>query len=238
MENVKAFPYPVLYMLNIFDALENGFDRSYSRDGLLLTAIFFVLTTINSVIASSLIRGTISNYPASGWTLPYSGQLLLPASFIVTLLAAATTIAAMRVFTGRELESAVFTDRIGYALLNIVVGSILYGLIVFTGLLFLVIPGLFLMTALLYWQFRVAVEHENFIEAMRGSWDLTGGDRLRTFGLLVATVLVVMAISLAFSIPMFLGLEMTGFLVVQAGNAFGAVVAVAVLAEGYKQLSG
>ncbi|MFB6208259.1 MAG: hypothetical protein ABEJ69_02835 [Candidatus Nanohaloarchaea archaeon] len=225
-------------MLDIFDALENGFDRAYGNDGLVLTGIFFVLTTLNTIIGSSLTRSTPFNfYRDIGFGLPLPNQLLVPASLAVTVLVAVTTIAAMRIFVeSRNIGVEVFKDRMLYAFLNIFIGSILYGLIVFTGLLFFVLPGIFLMVALFYWQYRVAVENENFIEALRGSWQLASGERLRLFGLLFATVLVMMAISFAFSLPMIIGLSFSGLLIAQAGNAFGVVVAISVLAEGYNQL--
>lgn len=59
------------------------------------------------------------------------------------------------------------------------------------GLVLLIPPGLFLLTALFFYHVFIAVEDDTSLQALRNSWSLTAGHRLRLFALrLLVTVLI------------------------------------------------
>jgi uncharacterized membrane protein len=94
------------------------------------------------------------------------------------------------------------------ALLDFVAVSILYGLIVFAGLLLLVVPGVYLAIRYGFATFVVADEHPPVLEALHRSSELTRGVRGRLFTLGLALVAinvmgaVVFGIGLLFTVPL------------------------------------
>lgn len=101
------------------------------------------------------------------------------------------TIIAIRTFVGghsRSIPTDYFTRNIVFVLVNSIVGGIVFGLLVFVGSLLLVVPGIIAYVAFIFMMMYLAVEDENFITALRGSWNLTRGRWLRLFALLFILV--------------------------------------------------
>lgn len=130
-----------------------------------------------------------------------------------------------------------FTENAGWALLNVVVGLVVFAVLIALGFVALVVPGLYLLSALFLLEVFVAVEDENFASALESSWRVTSGQRFRTFLLGVAFVVVALVVELLFRAPVTLGLEY-GFVFTDLGTAFTNVFGSAVLAAAYNQLSG
>src|SRR5699024_4475307 len=93
-----------------------------------------------------------------------------------------------------RLPRELFTRRIGWAVLNTIVGGIVFGIAVGIGFILLVIPGIFLLVTLTFWAVFVAVEDQNFVEGFRSSWKLTKGHRFRLLGLGIAVVAIAVII--------------------------------------------
>jgi hypothetical protein len=62
------------------------------------------------------------------------------------------------------------------------------------GFLALIIPGVILLVRLAVVAQAAAIDNENWVEALRRSWKLTGGNSLHVFGLLLATGLIAIAV--------------------------------------------
>lgn len=60
-----------------------------------------------------------------------------------------------------------------------VAGGIIVGLSVSFGLMLFIFPGLFLAVSFLFFIFAVSVEDRGVIEALKRSWDLSRGNRLK-----------------------------------------------------------
>lgn len=76
------------------------------------------------------------------------------------------------------------------------VASIVVTILVGIGLLLLVLPGVFLALSFYFVTQRIAVEDENFVEAMSESWALAKGERLELFVLAVVLVVLSFAVGL------------------------------------------
>lgn len=104
------------------------------------------------------------------------------------------TVVALRTFVNGHTKSIprdYLTRNIVYVLVNSVLGSIAFGLLVSIGTILFVIPGIIAYTAFLFMIVYITVEDENFIAALRDSWALTRGHWLRLFGLLLILLVVV-----------------------------------------------
>lgn len=234
---------------SITAALQEGLERLFSRVGATFAVVLFVLGTLNAMFSATMAAGFIgrpfggpgmgpggSMVPTVGIPTPVAGVLTL----VVVILTAIVGIAALRAFVDevdRDLDRSLFTRNLGWALVNLIVGGIVFGLAVAIGLVLLVIPGIFLLVSLVFWSVYVVVEDVSFVEGFRRSWALTSGHRLRLFGLGFVTLLIVSVVSGLFSLPARVGAPGIGALVVaQIGSAVTSVFSSATLARAWVQL--
>jgi hypothetical protein len=175
-----------------------------------------------------------------------SALLVLPplVAGVLSLLAGLgtliVTVAAIRVFASEETEALpreYFTHNMGWAVLNFLVGAVVFGVAVALGLVALVVPGIFLLVALAFWSVFVALEDQNFLEGFRSSWGLTRGHRLDLLALGVAVVFVSILVEVAFGIGGALSGAIGEFVLAQAASALVTVFSTAALAIAYTELT-
>ena len=179
--------------LQLIDAITDGTRRVLTRTGGLLLVLFVAqqllfVTALNTLLAAELppeaadvigltvpISGTVAGAVLLG-TFVFSGLY-----FVVLSRAFARPLPQLSSFP-REL----YTRRVGRATLSMLVGSIVVFVAVMTGFVFLFLPGLFLAACFLFFIFTVGVEDRGVFGALKRSWSLSKGNRLR----LVVIVLV------------------------------------------------
>ena len=135
--------------IGIIDVLQGGIERTVARNGLLFVALFFALGVINTLVTIPL-----GGAPGSG--PPVEGAPILGALFgaLISLASALLFIGALRTFVHGEIERVpqeFFTRNVFWALLNLLVGGIVFGIVVALGLIALVLPGLLLLVSLFFW---------------------------------------------------------------------------------------
>lgn len=119
---------------------------------------------------------------------------------VLALLSEAATIVAIRVFATSEADDVQrghATDNVLLATLNGFVGGIVAWGLILVGSLFLLVPGIFFAVAFFFYRQEVALNDENFVQALADSWRLTKGNRVDVFALGLVLVLVVWSITLA-----------------------------------------
>ena len=89
-------------------------------------------------------------------------------------------------------------------MLPVVLVSILFTIIVYTGMIFLFVPGLFLLTMLWVTVPKVVMEGLGPIAALNRSANLTKGYRWRVFGLIVLFIILVFILQWALSLVLIL----------------------------------
>lgn len=159
-------------------------------------------------------------------------------SLLLGVLGLLITIASIRVFVSDETERLpreYFTRNALWAVLNFVVGAIVFAIIVGLGFVALVLPGIYLLVALGFWGAFVAVEDQNFVEGLRSSWRLTRGHRFGVFVLAVAGFLITVLITGVFGVGAAVG-GFTEIVLAQAGAAITAIVSTAIFAQTYVAL--
>ena len=192
--------------------------------------IGIVTALATQTIVAEVVDGTIEALRAESGTAPndfspdeidrietaLEGQvpLALPISPLVAglllvltgVLAEAANLVAVRAFfaeSGRALSGELVRRNIVAATLNGVVGGIVVSIVVGIGLLFLVVPGILFAIAFLFLRQEIAVEDESFVGAMASSWQLTKGDRLELFALVLGVIVLVTVVSTV--VPILLG---------------------------------
>lgn len=231
--------------VNVTEILREGAERSVARNGLVLMGILFVLSAINGLAGAGVARFAAETAPIDVAAQPLVVLPPLLAGLLSLLTGLATllvTLAAIRVFVSDETERLpreALTRNGVWAVLNYVVGSIVFAIVVGLGFVALVIPGIFLLVTLAFWTVFVAVEDETFVAGFRRSWALTRGHRLRLLLLGIAVLLLTIAVSAVFSLGGVVGGPVGSFLGAVGAAIAGAVTTIfslAALAAAYNQL--
>ena len=227
--------------VSVTGILREAIARSVARNGLVLMGVLFVLSAINGLVgAGAAQEARVSS--GAGPLVSVPGVLAALFSLLTGLATLLVTLAAIRIFVSdetRRVPREALTRNGLRAVLNYVVGSIVFGIVVLLGLVALVIPGLFLLVTLAFWAVSVAVEDENFLAGFRRSWALTGGHRLRVFGLGLVVVLSTTVVSVVLSLGGLFGGTLGSILLAVGSAAGGTITTVftfAVLAVAYNRL--
>ena len=238
--------------VDIGRAVEDGGRRTLARNGLAFTAVFWMLGIFNGLLGNAVARNAMNQLPGGmvpdgGFAGPMMGPALgIPpaiAGLLSILVGLATTVlgaAAIRTFVTDERETIPgehFTRNLVWMVINLVVGGIVFALIVGIGFVLLVIPGIFLLVSLFFWNVYVIVEDQNFIDGFQNSWALTRGNRLMLFLLGVIVIVIAAIVGAIFGIPRGLVGGYLGLAIAQIGGAFGTVFTIATAARTYRQLT-
>jgi hypothetical protein len=185
--------------LQIGSVLSGALDSLVSRTGAALLGIYTVLmiatqsvvnTVLADVYAQAGLEAAVQMLPL---VLEIPTSLAAGGVLVVSLLSVYLSIVAVRTFVADAQDSFpgdAFTRNVPMAVLNLLIGGLIYGVLVFAGSLLLVIPGVFLYVTLIFMVPFIAVEDRNFVAALTESYRLTAGSRLAIFGLLVLVVAI------------------------------------------------
>lgn len=240
--------------VDIGQAIQEGGQRTVAQNGLYLVVITWVLGVLNALFGNTMARGMFQqfggrnvpgNMPmgpgAMGPSLGLSPGIAWVLSIIVSLVGLVVVAGGLRTFVTDDTETLPtdrFTRNLGWMLVNLVVGWIVFGIVVGIGFVLLVLPGLFLLVSLFFWEMYVVIEDENFWEGFQRSWGITKGNRIMLFVLGVVVAIIYGIVSWVFGIPQLVGLTgWIGLLIGQIGTAFAGVFALATAARTFLQLT-
>jgi hypothetical protein len=230
--------------LDIESALRGGVDRLVAQSGLTFVAIFVVLGFLTSILSADITIGVMSRYadtvpPSPGPRLGLSIAAAGAGVLVLGLIQSVVTIAAIRTFVSGEREripSEYFTRRILWVLVNMFVGGIIFSLVVMVGFVALVIPGIFLLVSLFFWNMYVAVEDENFVEGFKDSWALTKGNRISLFLLGVIVIVLSVIVSMILNFASVFAPQIVSIAISATVSGVIAVFATATAADTFVQL--
>ena len=176
--------------LDIGAAIEDGLKRVWSKDAGILAGLFFLVGLLSEVGVDTLISGLEPMFGEPVGPTPLAigssiglGGLIGAVATVASLALVAVTIRTLVSKAGESIPEEHYKRNMLYVVANLLIGGLIFGIAVVTGLFLLIIPGLFILTALYFYTFEIAVNDKNFIDAMSSSWDLTSGNRLRLFAL-------------------------------------------------------
>ncbi|MEF8872454.1 MAG: hypothetical protein V5A41_12565 [Haloarculaceae archaeon] len=248
--------------LDIAKALQSGAERMTKRNGLIALGLLFGFRVVDAVVSDSFAERLlvdVINYeqlladlqaqtdqpvqdPGIGefafafLDLPVSVlSVLALALFVVGIV---VRVGIVRTFVSEETQSLPtehFTRRLGWTVLNLIIGVIIYFLAVGIGLVLFIVPGIYIAVALFFYNYEIIIAEKGVIDAFSGSLDLTAGNRLPLFllGLIFAVLGAVVSNVFGTVLP---GATVAGTLVKMLVNAALAVFGIAVAAQAYNQL--
>ena len=245
--------------IDIGAPLEEGIDRLTARNGRVFVGLVALLSIVSVVLAADLAAAvfefvveetdlTVEDIPTDANPLlgddptePVVG--VPPTAAVLGLLAVGVlnvvvTVGAARTFAGEErdgIPEGAFTRKLGWALLNLVVGGLVFGLAVGFGMV-LVVPGIFLLVSLFVWIFPVVLDDETFVEGFRESWGLTRGNRVSLFVLLLVVFLLLVVASAVGNVVTAAAPPLAGVVVTALVGGISTTFGIAVAARTYREL--
>lgn len=235
--------------VNIGQVIQEGGKRTVAKNGLYFIAIIWILSVINGLLGNTVARGFMGQFPgemapggppAMGPSLGLSPGLAMVLSLVIGLISVVVGAAALRTFVSDVTETIpteYFTRNIVWMVINLIVGGIVFAIIVGIGFVFLIIPGIFLLVSLFFWNLYVVVEDQNFIEGLQNSWALTKGNRIMLFILGIIVIIITAVLGGVFGVAQVAVGGFVGLAITQLGSAIGTVFGVATAARTYNQLS-
>jgi hypothetical protein len=237
--------------LQLGRALKRGAGLLVSRAGAVVLAAYAATMLVYQLSFNTLLQPLLAGLTPPGVESATAGLVTLPIPGVVagglvalTLLAAAIiSVVAIRTFVAGErarVPRRFLTERMPFAVANVVVGGIAFALVVGLGTLLLVVPGVVAYVGLLFMVQFVAVENVNFLTAMRRSWRLTKGNRIRLFVLLAVLIVAIFVATFvaSFGLGVVLPAGSGGIagVVVAMVNVVATLYLLAVLSDAFVQL--
>lgn len=159
---------------------------------------------------------------------------------VVAVVSEAVSIVAVRAFATTDPDAVSLdgvTDGLGLATLQGFVGGVVVWGLIIVGSVLLLLPGLFAATVFFFLRQEIALEDENFIDAMAASYRVTEGNRLNVFALALLVV-VVSQLNLVGSLVIGPFSPIAGTLVAALIGGVLAAFGAAVVTQAYLQLTG
>jgi hypothetical protein len=176
--------------LQLGRTFSDGIRRVLTRTGGILFVGLLALQLLVQVSINTAVAGFVPPEAANqlegtlGLTLPVSGTVGAVVFLAAFVLGTAYFVVLSRALTRPVAELSTFpaelyTRRIGRATLSMFVGGLVVAVAVTVGLSLVILPGVFLAACFLFFIFAVSVEDRGFIDALRRSWRLSKGNRLK-----------------------------------------------------------
>ncbi|MFD1633756.1 hypothetical protein ACOZ4L_13055 [Haloplanus ruber] len=168
----------------------DGIERVMTRTGGLLLVGLIVIQLLTQALINTAVVDIFPAGPAGeleallGLTLPIPGAVAGVCFVGVLVLSSAYFVVLSRALARPTAElstlpSTLVTRRIGRATLSMLVGGLVVGVAVTLGLALILVPGIFLAACFLFVIFAVGVEDRGWIGALKRSWALSRGARLK-----------------------------------------------------------
>ncbi|WP_049984817.1 hypothetical protein [Halobellus rufus] len=175
--------------LHLTRAFGDGIKRVLTRTGAILFGTllliqFLVQASVNTAVLGFVPPEASGQIGSLGLTLPVSGSVgaaLLLVALVATSIYFVALARALTRPTGElsTLPETLYRRRLGRATISMLLGGLVVGISVSIGLAFVLLPGIFLSACFLCFIFAVGVEDRGPISALRRSWDLSRGNRLK-----------------------------------------------------------
>ncbi|MFB6122045.1 MAG: hypothetical protein ABEJ78_01120 [Haloferacaceae archaeon] len=232
--------------LSLTAAFEYAGSQLLTRGGALLAGVYLLYQLVTQVAFQSLVSTYLAaKIPAEQVARVYPLAVDLP-----TPVAAAATLVLLPfgTFLGivairalyRNVDDVPTADHLRRPLRTLVVTlavTLVVSVAIFVGFALLVLPGIFLAVSLAFAVPAVVIEDAGVVEALKRSWSLASGNRLRLFALGFVLVVVSGFVGAAFqflSLAYPLAASVTSALLTGLISLFG----IALLVGAYRQLAG
>ena len=174
----------------------------FSNEKLLQTAwkrfsekgVFWILITVFSLLLTT---------PTP---IPYLSTIL----FVLSIyFSASITLMTIRYMNGQEVSMEDLLAVDFNTFLHYIFTTLVSGLLIILGFLFLILPGFYLMVRLMMAQYLVLDKDMSYDSAIKESWSITKDNELNLMGFLLVMLLILLSGFLAFFIGLLVAIPIT-----------------------------
>ncbi|MEM7827004.1 MAG: hypothetical protein QXQ40_02145 [Candidatus Aenigmatarchaeota archaeon] len=179
--------------LNIIKALEDGYDTLCKKSAILYLAGVIAFMNISSVyfINNFFPMKDITEGNMLSYFIPFVTIFLIICLIEMFLTGMIIKIASE---PGKKVSLDKTADFIAKKYLKLVIGSILYYILIISGFILFLIPGIFLMIKLMFYQYAIIIHNKRVLNSFETSWNITK----RNWWQIFAFTLIVLLVSLVF----------------------------------------
>jgi hypothetical protein len=117
---------------------------------------------------------------------------------VAWVLGLVVTVIALDAFgNGRDTLSGIDTGNVGWHVLNLFLGTVVFGILFLVGLVLFVLPGLILFVFLLFFPAAIVLDDESFFGAFSSSATVVKENVLATLGVILVSIAVFIALGIA-----------------------------------------
>jgi len=233
--------------LQLGRAISDGIKRILTPTGGILLVVFLALQLLTQVSINTAVVSAFSDGPAGemeaalGLTLPVSGTVAGGLFLVAVVLSSAYFVVLSRALTRPTIDlssfpSDLYTRRMGRATLSMFVGGLVVWLAIMVGFVFLLVPGLFLAVCFLFFTFAVGVEDRGIVGALKQSWGLSRGNRLKLTALVIFAGVIGATSGIVGTIFDIAGAAIVGELIVNTINSILFIMLYGIIAAAYLQV--
>ena len=223
----------------------DGAVRVIRRQPRLTLGLAALVACVNRVVAvaAALATGGISSssdFGSSFFNATRASSLVgalvasVVSAILDVLLAGMITLVVSEAVLGRKIEGRSLWERLRPLSFRLVVASIAAGLVPLIGLVFLVVPGVFLWGALALTTPALVLERTTVRQALRRSWQLAVPDWWRVWGIRALAVIIAGIVASVVIVPFGIGaavasvstnsLSTTGIVLLTIGGIVGNTI--------------
>lgn len=169
------------------------------------------------VLAGLLIGYMILSCIISVFSMPAQGSIkggiitYLISLVIQSLFTLGYTKNLLQTMDGEEPQFSAYGQQ-ARKLITAIVAALLYSIVIAVGLIFLIIPGLYLVIRLQFYLLLIVEEDCGIIESLQKSWELTRGQAMPLFALLFASICILIVGVILFFIGIFVAIPLVAMM--------------------------
>lgn len=235
--------------MDVLDTFEAAIRQALTRNGLILTLTFYILTLLTDALSNSIIQQISAEKDPVGLIISGNPYVLGAIYAALVLINLAVAITALRRL---HTDDHPLTDNLLSAGLHTIIGNILliipYALLtIITALLwitywplgaittvFAAAAGIYIFIALYTWTVNVAVNDDNAITALQKAWSHTTTHRIEILGILCLQLIVAAAFFAIINAPASLLAEPITAVITPVTSAAMTVLGLSVVVETHK----
>lgn len=191
-----------------------------------LVISYFIPTTTNFSPSASTYEGILDTY-TSIFTLGFViGYILMILASLITFLYVISYMALYAKSPDGVVKSSDVWSKVAKALLPILGGSILFGILFAVGIVLCIIPGIIIYVYLGFFCYVYVNEDRNIIDSFYRSYELVSNNWWVTFGYGIIFLIIVSIVGAIFAIPTYLAALGTIFgIEFLSGDVYGYISA-------------
>jgi hypothetical protein len=177
------------------------------------------------------LEASISDLPLALGVDPGLAAVVWLVAWVLGLV---VTVIALDAFgNSRDTISGIDIGNLGWHVLNMILGTVVFGILFVVGLVLFVLPGLILFVFLLFFPAAIVLDDDSFFEAFSSSAAVVRENFLATLGVILVSIIAFIAFGIAGTVVSVVLPAIPGTVASELFSAAATLFMLALIARGY-----